>query len=46
MRIFWDLFENGTIAKQYYERRCNERTTVYVIHTLQYLQFAYLNYYT
>ena len=27
MRIFWDLFENGTIAKQYYERRCNERTT-------------------
>ena len=27
MQIFWDLFENGTIAKQYYERRCNERTT-------------------
>ena len=27
MRIFWDLNENGTIAKQYYERRCNERTT-------------------
>ena len=27
MRIFWDLFENGTIVKQYYERRCNERTT-------------------
>ena len=27
MRIFWDLFENGTIAKQYYVRRCNERTS-------------------
>ena len=22
-----DLFENGTIAKQYYARRCNERTS-------------------
>ena len=23
---FWDLFENGTIAKQYYARRCNSRS--------------------
>ena len=27
MRIFWDLFENGTIAKQYYVRRCSKRTS-------------------
>ena len=27
MRGFLDLFENGTIAKQYYVRRCNERTS-------------------
>ena len=30
MRIFGDLFENGTIAEQYYERRCNERTSDYL----------------
>ena len=25
-KFFWDLFENGTIAKQYYVRWCNART--------------------
>ena len=24
---FWDLFEKGTIAKQYYARRCNARSS-------------------